>query len=73
MTIFEIVNYNEENQRVYFLSSKCFIVFSEEKKVKRYLEDNFKNREDLVSPETVGHRDYQVCLLLITFFDYHRA
>lgn len=31
----------------------------EEKKVKRYLEDNFKNREDLVSPETVGHRDYQ--------------
>ena len=25
--------------------------------MKRYLEDNFKNREDLVSPET--HRDYQ--------------
>ena len=35
-------------------------LFAEEKKVKRYLEDNFKNRADLVSPENVsGGRDYQ--------------
>ena len=28
-----------------------FKFFVEEKKVKRYLEDNFKNRQDLVSPD----------------------
>ena len=29
----------------------CSITFLEEKKVKRYLEDNFKHRQDLVKPD----------------------